>query len=473
MLERRAWKSQQLEQEDPSSHSLIPGAQTLFGDQGAPAPQPLYAPAPVQPQPAYPPAPAASQPAFGTAQSMPQPGYAPAASPPHAAPGGFGAVELNVDAGKARKSKRLKSGRIKARPQGTFFERNIRKMIVGIGLFAVALVGLKVARDTVGDMPSRPRSKPTTSTNVAPMVSAASVSMIDGLLKDGNDLFRQKKYLEAVEKYAEVQKIDPRNPTANKMGNHACEFLVLNALGKEISLRSTNESERKAAYERAMADAQAALAGKGVTMATALEQLRLVQDFFPQDKAINEMVSRLESTQRARVVTAAKRKAEEHQSSISDLYAAAEAEMNRGDRLAAISAYQRVLEADPEKQTDYYWKSEEQIRQAKDWLSSQAKESYRSGLEAMKSQDYLTARSELRRAVRQDPYNAAAKRKLEEVQQKLDEAAQKFWQEAEIYEASNQLDMAIARYRKVVEYCSSPNSSLAVKAQKRIDALMR
>jgi len=446
------------------------------------APAPYAAAAPLAPPPGVAPTPVGTP---GAIPPAPQPGFAPLAPPPGAAAppagGGFGAVEMDMGGGKRKKGRKMKmsgggggGGGGAARPQGTFMERNIRKFIVGFALLGLSLFGINVviksmntghnvARRVEDDPGPGPRPSPD------PVVSQPA---IDSLIGQGNALFADKKYLEAVEKYAAVQKLSPNNATATKMGYHACEFMVVQAMYNTLSARNGVMAEQQEAYDAAMALANDAISGNG-GLATAVDAIENVQQFFPDDQVLKDTLSSLQSRRRGVAKRNLVRKQEEHVASIGDLFSAAQNDRNRGDAMAAIQGYQRVLAADPDKQTELYWKSEEEIRQIKAELSARGREAYRSGLSAMKSGDYLTARGQFRETLRLDPFNQVAQRRQDEVQAKLDQLAQKFWSEAEIYEKTNQLEMAIGRYRKVTEYCASASSPLSQKAKKRIDALMQ
>ena len=458
----------------------------------APAPQspapPAWAPAPVQPPPmplAPPPQGFSAAPAPYAAVPQPAPsGFAPLAPPPRPLappPGGasgFGQVELTVSG----RTKRPKGRKLKlssgpgGRPQGTFMERNIRRMIAGIALAAVLLFGVTWVRRSMSGIPDvtgKPGESPAPASAVAISTdSEANQAAIDQLLTQGNALFSEKRYFEAVEKYAAVQKLSPSNATATKMGYHACEFLVVQSLYTALSQRSTSIQAAQQSYQAAMAQATEALEGRGNASA-ALASLEQLSPSFPTDQPLQDAISRLRSRMAGAASAAKARAREAHQATISDLFAAAQADRARGDSKSAIDGFERVLAADPGKQSELYWKAEEQIAQIKSELSARGREAYRNGLAAAKTGDYLAARTAFRETMRLDPFNQVAQRRLEEVQEKLDQLAQKFWSEAEIYEKTNQLEMAIGRYRKVMEYSASASSPLAAKAKAKIDGLMR
>ncbi len=446
------------------------------------APHPFAAPAPLAPPPGVAPTPMGAP---GAVPAGPQPGFAPLAPPPGAAAApaspGFGSVEMDMGGGKRKKGRKMKlSGGSAsgggARPQGTFVQRNIGKITAGFAVLALLLFSIGYVKNNMSDTPSVKRvasaSTGSAEATVASPESAANQSAIDSLIGQGNALFAEKKYLEAVEKYAAVQKLSPNNATATKMGYHACEFMVVQAMYATLSKRTSTMAEQQEAYDAAMGKANDAISNRG-NLGEAITAVQDVQEYFPDDQPLQDILSKLESRRRGAVVRSRQRKADEHVASIGDLFAAAQGARNFGDSMAAIQGYERVLAADPDKQTELYWKAEEEIRQIKAELSARGREAYRSGLSAMKSGDYLTARAQFRETLRLDPFNQVAQRRQDEVQAKLDQLAQKFWSEAEIYEKTNQLEMAIGRYRKVMEYCASASSPLSQKAKKRIDALMQ
>ncbi len=418
------------------------------------------------------------------APSAPSGGFSPLSAPAVAAPpsasGGFGAVEMDMGSGgkrkKGRKMKMSGGGGKKMPKQGTFLQRNIGKLTGGIAVIAALLFAIGFIKNNPDATPDVKRRAPaaSASTTVASTSADAQANQaaIDSLIGQGNALFAEKKYLEAVEKYAAVQKISPNNATATKMGYHACEFMVVQAMYNTLTKRSDTMAEQQEAYDAALAQANEAISGGG-NLGGAMAALEEVMEFFPEDQALQDALSKLQSKRRGAVAYQRKRRQQEHVSSVEDIYMAARSDRDRGDNMSAIQGYERVLAADPDKQTELYWKAEEEIRQIKAELSAAGRQAYRSGLSAMKTGDYLTARSQFRETLRLDPFNQVAQRRLDEVQAKLDQLAQKYWSEAEIYEKTNQLEMAIGRYRKVMEYSASASSPLSQKAKKRIDALMR
>lgn len=442
---------------------------------------PYAAPMPQQLPPSYPPmAPMAAPAPYS------QPGYPPPytqASPPMGmAPGGFGSVEFAVDPGKGRKGRKLKTSGSAGRPQGTWMERNIRRLTLGIGAVAIFFIVVKAARDMTADIPSAPTSSQKTAAKSPESIEAVSTGAtaeasgnVTQLLQEGNELFRTGKYVEAVEKYAQVQRVAPNNPVATRMGYHACEFLVLRSLKDALVRKSTSATEQQVAYDKAMTEAGAALSGaRGApSVSAAIDGLVAVKAFYPDDQALADKVQQLERRRSAGVVAAKEKKVAEYTSSVATLFEAAQARVSRGDNIGAIPAFQKVLDADSTRQTDFYYQAEEQIRRCKSVLSEKAREPYRQGLDALKSQDYLAARVKLREAVSIDPYNGAAQSRLREAQNALDQTAQKFWSEGEVYERSNQIQLAIGRYRKVIDYSESANSGLAKKAKDRIDRLLQ
>jgi pSer/pThr/pTyr-binding forkhead associated (FHA) protein/tetratricopeptide (TPR) repeat protein len=440
---------------------------------------PLAPPPGVAPQPVgHPGAPPPVQSGFA-APLAPPPAGGPAAPPPPSGTG-FGSVEMDMGGGKRGRGRKMKmssgGGGKKMPKQGTFLQRNIGKLTAGFAVMALLLFSIGFIRNNSSDVPDVKR-KASASTEPASVAATSSEGVanqgaIDSLISQGNALFAEKKYLEAVEKYAAVQKLSPNNATATKMGYHACEFMVVQAMYTTLSQRSGALAEQQDAYQAAMEQADEALSsGRG--LASAIEDLEKVEQYFPGDQALADALSKLRSRRRGVAHAVRQRQQQEFESSVEDLFARAKSDRNRGDAMAAIQGYERVLAADPDKQTELYWKAEEEIRQIKAELSARGREAYRIGVSAMKSGDYLTARAQFRETLRLDPFNQVAARRQDEVQAKLDQLAQKFWSEAEIYEKTNQLEMAIGRYRKVMEYCASASSPLSQKAKKRIDALMR
>jgi pSer/pThr/pTyr-binding forkhead associated (FHA) protein/tetratricopeptide (TPR) repeat protein len=381
--------------------------------------------------------------------------------------GGFGTGVLTVPARSSRTSGFGTPGGAAAR-SGSFLERNVRWLTIGIGLLAVALIAYKVIRDRPGDT-----SGPWTAPKTSAAVSEATAITVAGLLEEGNTHFRNRRYVEAVEKYAAVQKLDPQNPMAVKMGYHACEFLVIRSLGDDLTRRSTSLDEQRAAYVAAMAAARAALAGTGGPLDDAIQGLESTRAFFPDDAPLTDLLARLEATQRGRARATRRAEQETTAATVSDLYASAQALAEAGDLAAAIPGFEAVLAADPERETEFFARAEERIRESKVMLADRGREVCQQGVDAVQANDPLAARARFRDCLRQDPYNRAAERSLAEVQQTLDRLATNYWTEAEIFESSHQLEMAVARYRQVIDCSASSAAPLAQKARTRIDALLR
>jgi TolA-binding protein len=132
-----------------------------------------------------------------------------------------------------------------------------------------------------------------------------------------------------------------------------------------------------------------------------------------------------------------------------------------------------VVAQDVTRSTPQYYQAEEGIRAAKDRMSEQGKKSYQAALQAMKSGDMLTARTQLQATVRVDPYNDGAQAKLREVKQRLKDQASDVYKEARANEEIRQTEKALALYQKVITYVGDESDPLAQKAQQRMNALLQ
>ncbi|MBN1334484.1 MAG: FHA domain-containing protein [Deltaproteobacteria bacterium] len=404
------------------------------------------------------------------------PGEPPSTRPatyPSGAGGGTGEATIaNLRGG--RTGDRAGQTSFRTGEHGPSMDRTIRRLTIGIGVLAALLIAYKVIRDAQeGSNPTISPPGAFATRGESPEAPSSDNAVVGDLIEQGDRLFREKRYVEAIERYAAVQNLDPQNARAVKMGYHACEFLVIRTLREEVARRSTSQNQRRAAYEQAVAEARAALAGTGPETADAIEDLETIRSFFPEDAVLLELLDQLHATRRGDVEAQRRQEQETLASGASDRFASAEKLEKDGDLLAAIRAYEAVLAADPHRRTAFPARAEERIRVAKATLAARGQDALRQGLGALEVGDPLTARSRFRECLEQDPYNAVAARRLKEVQDTLDRSAQTYWMEAEVYERSDQLELAIARYHKVIEVSASSAAPLAQKAKVRIDALLQ
>ncbi len=292
------------------------------------------------------------------------------------------------------------------------------------------------------------------------------------LLQEGNGYFAQRDYIEAIRRYTAVQQRHPANATATKMGYHACEFMVAQALYDTIVQRAAGDSERSQAREEALASAERVLAGgRGVN--AAIGSIEASLQLHPGDTGLLEARGKLEAEGRRRVRRGHANQREKHLEQVTGLYEQAVDTLRNGDDLRAYGQLEQVLAADPDKLTELYWRAEETMRSIESERARQGSASFRAAVSAKRGGDFLTARDQLRETLRVNPFHSSAERHLHEVQAKLDGQALRLWSEAEVYEQTNQVEMAAGRYHQVIEHCASASSPLARKAQARLDALVR
>ncbi len=354
-------------------------------------------------------------------------------------------------------------------------QRNIGKLTGALLVFASFLFAIGFVRNNMPDPPPTDPGVLPVAPDDDPVVSEearARRAQIDTLVQEGNALFSQQRYLDAIRKYEAVQRMHPSNATATKMGYIACELLVAQSLYETIARRDTTRTERGEVRESSLAKAANAISGKG-SLRAARADLDEALGYFPEDEDLLAARQQVERERRNRDRWSDQNQRQKLLDRLEKLFAAAMDTLARGDDISAYAELEQVLAADSERETEWYWKAEEQQGVIKADRAKRGGQTFRSAVTAKRNGDYLSARSQLRETMRLDPFHASARRHLEEVQSKLDKLALQLWSEAEIYEQTNQSDLAIGKYHEVVKYSAETSAPLAQKAQARIDALMR
>lgn len=295
---------------------------------------------------------------------------------------------------------------------------------------------------------------------------------VAALMAEGMRLFAEGKPFDAAAQFHKVQKLDPGNPDAERMGYVACEYIAMQRMFEELQARSASETERATAKQGALTAVAAALADAS-QLGAAAQALQAALSLLPGDPELAEAQTQLESRRSAVARGAAVRKEQAKQASLAEMVAAGQRELDRGNLTKAVRQWEGVLQADPSRASPQYYQAEEGIRAAKDRMKVESKKAYASGLSAYKDGDLLTARSQLAQTVRIDPYNDAAGAKLAEVRKRLRDQASEIYKEARVLEDINQVEKALALYQKVLTYVDDPSDSLSGKAQSRINALLR
>ncbi len=345
-----------------------------------------------------------------------------------------------------------------------------RGIALGIALATVLVVGIGITALLMLRGPSG-GSQDVTVIEVSTHTRAADAE-VDRLLQDANAKFAGRDYWQAAQGYAQAQQLQPGNATATRMGLHACEFMVVQAMADTLVERHQASTDQASSRAEALTLASEALAGTA-RLSQAQRAVAAQLEGAPDDAELLAAKGELSRLARRRSKARDTRNRAAHADEVQGLYDAAVAMLDRGDDMGAYAAFDRVAGADPDKLTEWVWKAEDQQQRIRAKRSEQAKTSYRAGLTAKRSGDYLTARRELRETLRIDPFHGSAPRHLEEVQGRLDQQALSTWARAEVYEQTNQTNLAIGEYQKVLSYSASSSSALAKKAQARIDALLQ
>jgi len=442
-----------IEAQDDQSTSTLPFVASMFADETAGYTAP---PLPGEPTPVR-----------GKSQPPQAPPQAPASADD---------FEIAIDPNAVQAGRRLDT-RSSGSGEGTWLSRNIRKLIGGI-LAAVLVLGFAKALfggDDIPDTKSRasaptPSAGPSTSPSIGAAVSSAKG--VQGLLDEGTTLFGQRKYLDAMRKFDEVQTLTPGEPTSRKLSFYSCEFLIIDALRSDVVRRSTSASEQQAVYDEATTKSTAALAGRARLSSLRDAEAAVVSalNFFPDDEKLQAFQGTLKRKISSVIRAGQNRSAKAFEEQIQALFDAAEAKATT-DRITAIKEFERVLREDADRQTEFYVRAQDRIRALKAQLDEMVRDAYTQGLSAAKSGQHLEARRLFRQVQQSNPFHRASVGKLAATQRKLDELAYEAFDQAKVYEKLNKLELAIKNYQRAIDYSKNSRSDLAQKARAKINRL--
>jgi|GEM_PF-1812766 len=442
-----------IEEDDVNATSTMPFVSSMFADETAGYPAP---PVPEGPTPSF-----------------------PQSAPPMQAAAPVADFEMSIDPEAVAAGRRLDT-RQSASGEGTWLSRNIRKLtggilattlilVVGRGLFG----GDDVPATTTPTTSTAPTSLGATTTTLATTAgNTAGAQGVQGLLEEGTKLFGQREYLEAMRRFDEVQTLTPGEPTSRKLSFYSCEFLIIDTLRGDVVRRSTSASEQQAAYDDAVTQSEDAL--KGRVRMTALRDAQgavgAALNFFPDDETLLEYQTKLKRKVGAIIQAGQNRSAKAFEEEIGAIFSSAEAKSN-SDRIAAIKDFERVLQADSDRQTEYYVRAQDRIRALKARLDEMVRDAYTQGLSAARSGQHLKARTLFRQVQQTNPFHRASAGKLIDTQKKLDELAAESFDQAKVYEKLNKLELAIKNYQKAIDYSKNSQADLAQKARAKINRL--
>ncbi len=452
--------------------------------------------APAVPAALPPPPPPPQTASFGTGAAPHPPAPVRHASAP-------AAEEIEIDPSKSR----VRRGPKVARRGGGFFSRPINQISIGVLAVTAVLICGKAGSTglsylvrsasqggatTAASAPANPSASTTGSGtssagNAAPAgrtpsasaagpasteLDATTRAIVEAGMAEGMLRFSEAKYFEAAAAFYRVLQADPHNRDARRMGFVACEFITLSEVREALVARTTTAAAREEATAAALAAVDQALAGELPT-AQAQATLDAALALSPDDPALRDAQARLsaKSAAVARAVSAGK--AEAKTKSLDALLAQGKSELERGKYSQAVKSFEAVMAADPARSSPQYYQAEEGVRAAKDRMKADSKATWTEANAAMKSGDWLGARSLLEKVLRVDPYNDQASVKLADVRKRLRDEASDIYKEARVLEDIQQTEKAIALYQKVIRYVDDDNDALARKAKDRMDALLR
>jgi pSer/pThr/pTyr-binding forkhead associated (FHA) protein len=396
-------------------------------------------------------------------------------------------VELDVAPGRTRPRA---GGKLKVRRQRSFLLRPINLISFGLLAFTMFILGARVLYDLVApaltrsSAPAAPVAAPapaaTTTPAAAPRTPSAEARQLDPAdqaqvqkrMAEGMRLFGEGKHFEAAAQFYTVLQLDPGNPDAERMGYVSCEFIAFGKLRAALEERSASAGERAAAKKAALEAVAAALDGR-LALADAGQKLETAEKLNASDADLATARASLEQQESVNARAASRASSERKQKSLQQLVDAGQSSFDRGNYGDAVQSWSQVVAQDVTRSTPQYYQAEEGIRAAKDRMSEQGKKSYQAALQAMKSGDMLTARTQLQATVRVDPYNDGAQAKLREVKQRLKDQASDVYKEARANEEIRQTEKALALYQKVITYVGDESDPLAQKAQQRMNALLQ
>jgi len=398
------------------------------------------APGPDRPVSALPSPPAALAPASLALPELPS---GPSAA---VADGGFGGVEMAVLS--------------ERRPKG-FFSKPLNR-------FSTLLLALLVVGGG-GYLLSNPPPPPDDEITI----STDQDQHIQRLMSDGMARFQAREYEAATRKFLAVLKLAPAHTGAQRMGYLAAEFITLEAMQAATELGADADQARSDTLREAREAAEAGMSGHLGQVSAGRDAIKAALERYPGVSELEEALTALKARDAALRLGAKDDTIRVLQAEVKGLYEEALAEDSGRNPSAALQAWRRVVSADPDRLTDYYFPATDRIRDLERKAREGASAVYKAGIAAAQAGDFLTARANYQEALRAAPTFAAAQTRLGECQAQLEKLAQSEFNAGRTMETANQVDRALGHYNQVLVLIEDRNNATYQRADQRIKALLQ
>jgi pSer/pThr/pTyr-binding forkhead associated (FHA) protein len=172
---------------------------------------------------------------------------------------------------------------------------------------------------------------------------------VQALMNDGRLLFHEDRPLDAASRFYQVLQEESGNEEAKRLGFIVCEHIAFQQLENDILRKSTSAADQREAVKDATRDARSALAGRG-DLTEAEAALVRASVFAPDDAELAGLLAKVRK-QRSKALDDAARA--ELYGKVAPLYQQARGAALDGRDADASAAWQKVVDADPDKHTWY------------------------------------------------------------------------------------------------------------------------
>jgi len=305
------------------------------------------------------------------------------------------------------------------------------------------------------------------------VISTEEEQHIQRLMTAGMDRFLQRDYEAATRKFLAVLAIAPTHAKAQRMGYLAAEFITLEAMQAATELGADADQDRAATLSAARDAAVIGMGGHLGQVAEGIAAVSAALERYPGAGDLEAALSALKDRDAALRVSAKGEDLRALQEKVRGLSEAAQSEDTGRNPTAALQAWRRVIDADPERLTDDYFPATDRIRDLERKAREGASVGYTEGMAALRGGDFLAARAKFQAALRVAPGYAAAQTRLGECQAQLEALAQSEFSAGRTMETANQIDRAVGHYSRVLVLIEDRSNATYQRADQRIKALLQ
>ena len=183
---------------------------------------------------------------------------------------------------------------------------------------------------------------------------------VQTLLDEGRLLFHEGRSFEAASRFYKVLQQQPGHPEATRMGYVVVEQIALDRIADDALLRSLDDRQRRDLVADAHRGAERALAGR----ADLIEAREAVGHALRIDPTNAQLLDDHERVRAAITAGATAAEVARLHKKVAPIYQSGADALASGDDKAAAAAFQKVLKADPQRRTWYWYEAQAGLAEA-------------------------------------------------------------------------------------------------------------